>query len=123
MGDDEQDRTQETDIVAIVASSDLMTGSRFVAEGVVCLVRRSADAAMAAAGEHPDAAVFVDLTAFPELPAQIAHREGPVHGFAPHVREDLLDAARDACASVLPRGAAIKRFGVLARSAHGTGGG
>lgn len=101
----------------IVACSDLMTGSRFSAENHDVVTCRSVEKTLEAVSQCPSddlEYLLVDLTGFAELPGKIRESSDfidlKIVAFAPHVREDLLDAARELCDVVLPRGAAVKRF-------------
>ena len=128
----------------IVACADLMTTSRFETSGAEVDLQcvRTAAAALTAIGvamaesaavavatvtagaesggvEH-HVVVVVDLVTCGDLPQLARERFGAelvVVGFAPHVRVDLLEAARATCTRVLPRGSVVKRFAdVVARS-------
>jgi hypothetical protein len=110
--------------IVVLACRELMVASRLeLAAGVE--VRRAGDdaavrerlaQALEEAGPQDDGvAVVVDLVGFPELPRTIRswHDLGgagavPVVAFAPHVREDLLDAAREHADVVAARGAVVK---------------
>jgi hypothetical protein len=97
--------------VVLLACSDLMTASRIeLAEGVDVARFNDATRLRERLSEVPDAAVVVDLDSFPELPRElrVAGFDGTIVAFAPHVRTELLDAARSDCDLVAPRGAVVK---------------
>jgi hypothetical protein len=57
--------------------------------------------------------VVIDLTAFPNVPERLLEedfREHAIIAFAPHVQEELLEAARPSVDLALPRGAVVKRL-------------
>jgi hypothetical protein len=100
-------------VETILACSDLMTSSRIELQSGVPLRRIARrDAVVEALREAPAVAVVVDLTAFPDLPADLRNRghEGAIIGFAPHVRTDLIEAAAPHCNQVLPRGAVARKL-------------
>lgn len=98
----------------LLACRDLMTASRL--EGADGLdVRRlgSSELVVAAVVEQPEVVVVVDLTAFAELPAALRAADPPacavpIVAFAPHVRVELLDAARPWSDVVTARGAVVR---------------
>lgn len=97
----------------LLACADLMTASRFRADGVDVQTVRTAAAALDAVGAGEIVAVFVDLDAFPDLPRALMDRglePGLIVGFAPHVDTDRLGAARAGGIRAMPRGAAISGF-------------
>jgi hypothetical protein len=98
-----------------------MTSSRIeVAGGGAVASCSTADRAIdALRAIGPTAHLVVDLTAFPELPASIRSQSLPcasIVGFAPHVREELLEAAAATCDEVLARGAVARYVERLAAS-------
>lgn len=106
----------------VVACPDLMTASRFSAENVDVTVGRT-DAQALEHVERGATTCLVDLAAFPDLPRQLRELHGGtvrIVGFAPHVQMDVLEAGKEFCDLVVPRGAAVKRFAALAEGS-GTG--
>jgi hypothetical protein len=112
-------------MLVLLACRDLMTRSRIEAAAQDDLVIRacsSSERIWQALAEHPDAVVAVDLTAFPDLPSELAAPDAPAHAgvvaFAPHVQVELMDAARGVVDVVAPRGAAVRSMAALAERAR-----
>lgn len=103
----------------VVACGDLMVSSRLDAPGLDVRRCRTEAAVTAARGEDPDAVWVIDLETFGGLPAAL-HGDtaftGRIVAFAPHVRTDLIDAARETCDAVFPRGAVVRGFGSVVES-------
>ena len=102
-----------TDVV--VACSDLMTASRFESSDARVQRCSTEDRALEAVVASPGCTCVIDLLAFPDLAERLheMRKTGPparILGFAPHVHEELLEAARQWCDSVYPRGAMVKNF-------------
>lgn len=100
-------------IPVVLACTDLMTSSRLeLAAGLAVKLARTEGAVRTALAERPDATLVVDLAAFPDLVERLAaDAELPAGGcvaFAPHVHEDLLEAARAHAQVVAPRGATMR---------------
>jgi hypothetical protein len=100
-------------IRVLVACPDLMTSSRFSGEGIDVVVAGRIEKVWATFEQGVDV-VLIDLPSFPELAEQMRGRvgaEGPaILGFAPHVHEGLLEAAKAWCDRVYPRGAIVSGF-------------
>lgn len=103
-----------------------MTASRLQLEAGDLRRCSTAERALDALRAAPGAVLVVDLTAFPDLASRVREEfpgAGRIVGFAPHVRTDLLDAARQWCDDVVPRGSMVKHFarhaGMESRSAKG----
>ncbi len=111
----------------LLACRDLMTSSRLeLAAGVDVVRAGSEDRLDEELQSHPDAVVVVDLTAFADVPGRIRASEPDrvIVAFAPHVHEDLLDAAREHADLVVPRGSVMQgldrqvRRAIEARAGH-----
>ena len=107
----------------LLACRDLMTSSRLeLAEGVDVTTFGSADRLLEALADAPDAVVVVDLTGFADLPPRLRAADAPQHAgivaFAPHIHEDVLDAARRDADLVAPRGAVANGLRALVERAR-----
>ncbi|MCB0878398.1 MAG: hypothetical protein KDC46_05390 [Thermoleophilia bacterium] len=101
--------------LVLLACKDLMTVSRLELAGGVDVRRFSDDdQLLAAIADAPDAVIVVDLTAAPHLPAKVRSSDlgtdVAMLAFAPHVQEELMDAAREFADLVVPRGSVMKGF-------------
>lgn len=96
----------------LVACADLMTASRFGHPTEPVQTVRSAEQVLAAVDAGGIALIVLDLQGFAELAPRLREQspELAIVGFAPHVQEELMDAARAHCTEVLPRGAVVKGF-------------
>lgn len=107
-------------IVALVR--DLMFGSRVRGAAPEAVLVQKSEALLAAVAQGT-ALVILELEASGSVEIIAAIRaKAPgarVVGFAPHVLEERLAAAREAGAEVLPRGAFVKRLPELVAAARG----
>lgn len=107
--------------VVLLACSDLMTTSRLAGDGLELRRCGGLDAVVRGLAEHPAAAVVIDLQSYPDLPRELHELSTAdpsisprgVVAFAPHVRAELLEAARPWSDVVVSRGAVIKRLAAL----------
>lgn len=106
-------------IVALVR--DLMFASRVRGVAPEAVVARGREQLLEAVGRDTRL-VIVELEAPGALEAvrEVRERSAGVRlvAFGPHVMEDALEAAREAGAEVLPRGAFVKRLPELVASAR-----
>lgn len=114
--------TAGSEIVALVR--DLMFASRVRGAAPDAVVAQRAAGVVEAAGRATTLAI-VELEAGGALEAVRALRErcpeARLIAFGPHVMEEALEAAREAGAEVLPRGAFVKRLPELVAGARGAG--
>jgi hypothetical protein len=107
-------------IVALVR--DLMFGARVRGAAPEAVLVQKSEALVAAVGPGT-LLVILELEAPGSVEVVAAVREkapgARVVGFAPHVLEERLAAAREAGAEVLPRGAFVKRLPELVAAAGG----
>jgi hypothetical protein len=97
----------------LLACRDLMTASRLeLLEGVDVRRFSTVERLEDALRDDPSAFVVIDLPAYPDLPQRLAGEGAlPTAGviaFAPHVHEELMDAARPYVDLVAPRGATVR---------------
>jgi hypothetical protein len=107
----------------LLACRDLMTSSRLeLSEGLDVRRVTTRERLVEELAQAPDAVVVVDLTAFADLPEWLAGVDAPQCGgvvaFAPHVRVDLMDAARPYADLVAPRGATVRSLAEQVRRAR-----
>lgn len=106
-------------VVALVR--DLMFGARVRGAAPEAVIVQRGDRLAEAVGEGTRL-VIVELEGAGALEAIAAARErargARVVGFAPHVREDMLESARAAGAEVLSRGAFVKQLPDLVAGAE-----
>lgn len=107
-------------IVALVR--DLMFASRVRGAAPGAAVARSKEGLLEGVGPETRL-VIVELEATGALEAVAEVREAApdarLVAFGPHVLEDVLGAAREAGAEVLPRGAFVQRLSELVKGAEG----
>lgn len=112
----------EVTVPVIVVCADIMTASNIAASSALePVVVRSAEAAVGViTGLGDDVVVLIDLQEFVDLARDLRDDHnfaGVIIGFAPHVRTDLLDAARPFVTSLKSRGAVVQRLDDVVRSA------
>jgi hypothetical protein len=112
----------------IVACADLMTASNLRAGSQLNPeLIRTPDLVVERVAADPLGCrvVVVDLQTMPDLPRMLrndAAYEGVIVGFAPHVRTDLIHAARPWVTKVVARGAVVQRFDALVTGLRGVNG-
>jgi hypothetical protein len=96
-------------------------------QGETLVVTRDSDQALDAVRQHPDQPIIVDVAEFPDWPKLLRMREsdevrpGLVIGYAPPVRQDLLEEAELFCDDVVPRPKILRNLPELLEGARGSG--
>jgi hypothetical protein len=96
-------------------------------QGETLVVAGDDEAGIEAVRAHPDQPVLVDVAEFPQWPKLLRMREtdqvrpGLVIGYAPPVRQDLLEEAELFCDDVVPRPKILRNLPELLEGARGSG--